>query len=101
MRIQTAGDPRWVSFLPPTDASRACAWTIGIAAFLLPRFCFSFLSSLTPVNMDHIIGWVDPPHPAAAVEEVLDSGASSDFNDAAFEAGSGGGTEAGNVLLSL
>ena len=46
MRIQTADDPRWVSFLPPNDASRACALMIGIAAFLLPRFCFSFLSSL-------------------------------------------------------
>ena len=37
---------------------------------------------------------MDPPHPAAAVEEVLDSGASSDFT---FEAGSGGGTDAGEV----
>ena len=36
---------------------------------------------------------MDPPHPAAAVEEVLDSGASSDFT---FEAGSGGGTDAGD-----
>ena len=26
-----------VGFLPPNDASRACALTIGIAAFLLPR----------------------------------------------------------------